>query len=460
MDATDLAFAGLARQADLIATGEISSRELVDLYLERIERIDPKINAFRVVLAERARTEADQADARRGAGEERPLLGVPVAVKDDVDVAGEVTALGSDAHGPAAAADSEVVRHLRAAGAVIIGKTNVPELTILPFTETLSFGITRNPWDLQRTPGGSSGGSGAAVAAGLVGAALGSDGAGSIRIPAGCCGLFGLKPQRDRISMAPARFRWYGLSALGPLTRGVEDAARFYDATKASGPSFVEAARREPGKLRIAMSLRVPPPAAVKVAPEQREAVESTAELLRSLGHEVIERDPDYGMAFAGTLARYLRGIHEAAEGMAHPERLARRTRGYARMGGAIPMPVLERALKAEAADRERINRVFDDGVDVLLTPVFTRKQLRIGEYEGRGAQWTLNGTARWVPHLGGFNHTGQPAAAVPSGFTDDGLPLSVQLVAPPDGEPLLLSLAAQIEAARPWADRRPPIAA
>jgi amidase len=144
---------------------------------------------------------------------------------------------------------------------------------------------------------------------------------------------------------------------------------------------------------------------------------------------------------------------------MPHPERLERRTRGYARLGGLIPASALQRALAAEAGDRERINAIFADGIDAVLTPVFTRKQLRIGEYEGRGTQWTLNGTARWVPHLGTFNHTGQPAAAVPAGFTDDGLPLSVQLVAPPDGEPLLLSLAAQIEAERPWADRRPPLA-
>src|SRR3984893_17228396 len=201
MNTTDLAYAGIVKQAQLIAAGEVSSRELVDLYLERIARHNPDLNAFRVVLAERARLEAQQADARRGEGSERPLLGVPIAVKDDIDVAGEVTAWGTNAHGGPADADAEVVRRLRAAGAVVIGKTNVPELTIWPFTETATFGATRNPWDLQRAPGGSSGGSAAAVAAGLIGAALGSDGAGSIRIPAAWCGLFGLKPQRGRVSL-------------------------------------------------------------------------------------------------------------------------------------------------------------------------------------------------------------------------------------------------------------------
>src|SRR5438477_3569064 len=229
MDASELAYAGIARQAELIAAGELSARELVQVYLDRIGRYDWRLNAFRVVLAERARLQADQADARRGAGETRALLGVPIAVKDDIDVAGEVTAWGTNAHGAPAQADAEVVRRLREAGAVIIGKTNVPELTIWPFTESATFGVTRNPWDRQRAPGGSSGGSAAAVAAGLVGAALGSDGAGSIRIPSAWCGLFGLKPQRDRVPVAPKRAPWHGLSVNGVLTRSVADTALFLD---------------------------------------------------------------------------------------------------------------------------------------------------------------------------------------------------------------------------------------
>ena len=203
MGPAELAYAGIARQAQLIAGGEVSSRELVSLYLDRIARHDPRAELVPRRLAERALLEADQADSRRTAGATRPLLGVPIAVKDDIDVAGEVTAWGTNARVTPAPADAEVVRRLRDAGAVIIGKTNVPEMTLWPFTETATFGATRNPWDLQRSPGGSSGGSGAAVAAGLVGAALGSDGAGSIRIPSAWCGLFGLKPQRGRVSLAP-----------------------------------------------------------------------------------------------------------------------------------------------------------------------------------------------------------------------------------------------------------------
>src|SRR5437879_3077250 len=234
MDSVELAYAGIARQAELIAAGEISSTELVELYLERIARYDERLNAFRVVFAERSRLEASQADARRGAGGGRPLLGVPIAVKDDIDVAGELTAWGTNATDLPAPADAEVVRRLREAGAVIIGKTNVPELTIWPFTESATFGATRNPWDLQRAPGGSSGGSAAAVAAGLVGAALGSDGAGSIRIPAAWCGLFALKPQRGRVSPAPRRRAWPGLAVHGVLTRSVADTALFHDVASGS----------------------------------------------------------------------------------------------------------------------------------------------------------------------------------------------------------------------------------
>ena len=450
--ATDPVFAGLARQAELIAAGEVSSRELTEAHLERIARLDPILNAFRIVFAERALAEAAQADGRRGSGDRRPLLGVPVAIKDDTDIAGEVTARGSNAFGDPAAQDAEVVRRLRTAGAVIVGKTSVPELAFTPFTESPTFGATRNPWDLNRTPGGSSGGSASAVAAGLAGGALGSDGGGSVRIPAGCCGLFGLKPQHGRIPFKDGA--WHGLSGYGPIVRRVADAALFIDAT-GDGEPLAPAATRPPGRLRIAVSANLTPGILGGPDAEQRGAVDAAAVLLRGLGHEVAERDPDYGPSAPAFTARYFRGIHDEGRAMAHPERLSRRTRGFMRLGAAIAPPVLERALGDGAAATQRVARLFEQA-DVLLTPMFTRRPIPIGTYEGRGALWSFNGYSRWVPYCAPFNHTGQPAASVPVGFTPDGFPLAVQLVGRPHDEATLLSLAAQIEQERPWADRIP----
>jgi amidase len=467
MDALELAYAGIARQAELIAAGEVSSRELVDLYLERIARLDPRLNAFRVVFAERARLEADQADARRGAGGERLLLGVPIAVKDDIDVAGAPTAWGSNATEGAAPADAEVVRRLRESGAVIIGKTNVPELTIWPFPESANFGATRNPWDLERAPGGSSGGSAAAVAAGLVGAALGSDGAGSIRIPAAWCGLFGLKPQRGRVSLAPRARAWHGLSVDGVLTRRVLDTALFHDVASGttavdedSAPApavpFAQSAATPPPRLRIAYSTRLPPGMIARLDGDAARAVRETVELLGSLGHDVSERDPDYGLGgMPELLTRYLRGIHDDARGVAHPERLERRTKGMARLGALIPPALLRRSLANEAEFTRRMNGVLEDH-DVLITPATATPPPRVGQLQGRGAIWTLNAVAAMVPFNGFWNVTGQPAASVPAGFGSDGLPRAVQIVGRLNDEATLLSLAGQIEAERPWAHARP----
>ncbi len=453
----DVAFAGPARQAEMIASAELSSRELTELCLERIARLDPQLNAFRVVLAERALAEADQADGRVRSGDRRPLLGVPVAVKDDSDVSGEVTARGTNAFGAPAAADAETVRRLRSAGAVVIGKTNVPELEITPFTESPTYGVTRNPWDLQRTPGGSSGGSAAAVAAGMVAAATASDGGGSIRIPAGYCALFGLKPQRERVPAEPQHAPWYGLSVYGALTRGVADGALMLDVL-GDGEPLARAAEQPPGRLRVALSLKVPPGVLASPDDEQRQAVQEAAELLRGLGHEVIERDPDYGTSGVAFSARYFRGMHAAASTLPHPERLARRTRGFVRIGGLIPPALLQKAIESEAGHARAINRIFED-VDVVLTPMYTRRALRVGELEGRSALRTFDGYSRAVPYTAAWNHIGQPAASVPMGFAPDGFPRAVQLLGRRDDEATLVSLSAQIEAERPWTDRRPAFA-
>ena len=451
----DLAFAGVARQAELVRAGEVSPRELVETALERIGRLDRDVNAFRVVFGERALLEADQAAGRSRAGIDRPLLGVPIAVKDDMAVAGTPRVRGSHAHAGDEPEDCELVRLLRAAGAIVIGITRTPELMLWPFTETAQGGPTRNPWDLGRSPGGSSGGSAAAVAAGLVPAATASDGAGSIRVPAACCGLLGLKAQRDRVPTAPLSVVHTGLSVYGFLARSVADTGLLYEV--ATGKPYAEAARREPGALRIALSTKVPPGVTAKLDPSQRAAAEDTAELLRSLGHEVVERDPDYTVLMGSNVtARYLGGAAIEAETMGDRAKLERRTRTMVRLGAAARRTALRRALAAQDADARRINRIFDE-VDVVLMPTLMAPPLAIGRFEGCGALRTFQAAAGYVAFNPVWNHIGNPAAAVPAGFDASGLPLSVQIAGRPESEQTLLSLAHQLELARPWADARPP---
>ena len=460
MDATDLAFAGAGRQAELVRSGEVTSRRLVELYLERIQRLDPTLNAYRITFPERALAEAAQADGRAGAGDTRPLLGVPIAVKDDTDIGGELTPFGTNAVDRPAQADAEVVRRARSAGAVILGKTNVPELAAWPFTESPTFGITRNPWDLQRTSGGSSGGAATAVAAGLAAAAIGTDGAGSIRIPAACCHLVGLKPQRDRVPPAPRADANQGMTVWGALARSVADTVLVYDAIKDGGP-WAAALDSPPQRMRVAVSTAAPPLAGVKADAEQLGAVHAVADALRELGHDVVERGIEYSPAMAANIVgRYLRGLYDTRELLDRPERLSPTAKGVARMGAAVAGPLIARARAGEREDARRVNAIFGDGFDVALTPMFSRRPPRVGEYWNRGAAWTLNGSIRLVPWCGAFNHTGQPACAVPAGFAGDGFPLSAQLVAPPDGEEVLLRLAAQLEARGDWPAHRPAFAA
>ena len=297
MDATthagSLVFAGAAEQARLIAAGDVSAREVVQWTLDRIAALDPQLNAYRIVLAEKALTEADHADARRNADppthESRPLLGVPVAIKDNLDVAGEVSAHGSAAAGEAATSDAEQVRLLRQAGAIVLGKTNMPELAIWPWTESQAFGVTRNPWNTRLSPGGSSGGSAAAVAAGLAAGASATDGGGSIRLPAAACGLVGLKTQRGRVSFEPAD-HWYGMSVAGSVTRHAVDTALWLDVVAAERPErpFVESASAPPGKLRIATSVK-PGVLGVRVHDSVRRAVSLQARVLNRMLTEMIE---------------------------------------------------------------------------------------------------------------------------------------------------------------------------
>ncbi len=455
----EVAFAGVGGQVELVRRGDVSSRELVELALGRIERLDRELNAFGAVYAERALLEAAQADARVRAGESRPLLGIPVAVKDEIDIGGEITSRGTGAIATRATADAEVVRRVRAAGGIVVGKTKMPELGLWPFTESVTWGVTRNPWDPERTPGGSSGGSAAAVAAGMVPAALAADGAGSIRIPAACCGLFGLKPQRDRVPRAPHDSDGAQWVVFGALTRSVEDTGTMLDVLAGQERTFSESARARAPRLRIALVKGFPVGTRGRLSDDVTRALESTADLLRARGHTVVDAEVDMRARDVPViLGLMFRAVHDFVDEVDRPQRLERRTRAFARPGAWVSDRMIERLRMAESAMAARIASVFDDH-DALLAPVTAAPAVPTGVMEGRGAIATYLWETGWVPFTILWNITGQPAASVPAGHTADGLPVAVQLVGRPGDESTILSLAAELEAERPWTDRRPRIA-
>jgi amidase len=454
MTQIDLAALDATAQAEMVRSRVISARQLVEATLQRIDEIEPMVNAFRAVTAGQALTDADGIDSLTDAQlATLPLAGVPVAIKDDTDVAGQSTMWGSAVDRGASENDAEVVRRLRRAGATIIGKTNVPELTLWPWTASERWGVTRNPWNLDRTPGGSSGGSAAAVCTGMAAMALGSDGGGSIRYPAGLAGLVGVKPQRNRVPLGPEHASaWHGLLVLGPLTRSVRDAALFLDAvsTPAASTTFRDAIDNPKPRLRIAASTNPPPGTQVSLSPARRESIEDAADMLAALGHEIIEVDIDYGLASLwNSTVRLLKGAQDDTSSMPDRERLEARTRSVARLGRLLPARSLKRALERERRIAASINRVFDVA-DVVLTPLSESPAPCIDMCPTRGAMRSLRAanTSAWlVP----WNVTGQPGLAVPTGIGDDNLPTAIHLAGRARDEATLLALAAQIEKARPF---------
>ncbi|MEU5656953.1 amidase [Streptomyces sp. NPDC047737] len=465
---------GLAECAQGLAEGATTSSALVADAFARIEASHGPLNAFRQLRAEAALAEAADADRRLAAGERLPLLGVPVAVKDDTDVAGMPTYFGCDGALPPADADSEAVRRLRAAGAVIVGKTNSCELGQWAFTEGPAFGVTRNPWSTAHTPGGSSGGSAAAVAAGLVPAALGSDGAGSIRIPAAWTHLVGIKPQRGRISVHPQSDAFQGLTVNGPLARTVADAALLLDAAAGAHPGDPHrppaldasaAARREPGRLRIALCL-TPPLTLTRNAPhpEVVRAVTALADVLARLGHHVEEARPRFGLIGLSFVPRATAGIAELAARHPDPGLLDPRTRSALRTGTRLGGRIVRAARAREVRQHARIGAFFDtsrggrvNGYDVLLTPTTAAPPPRVGAFDHLSAFRTDLAMTSACPYAWPWNVLGWPGVNVPAGFTDDGLPLGAQLLGPSRSEARLISLAAQLEADRRWYEHRPP---
>ena len=447
-----------AETVDRIAAGSTTPQAEVERALAAIEAGNPALNAFSVVLADEARQEARSLEP--GQGEARGALsGVPVAIKEELDVAGCVTTFGGMGNSTPKAEDCEVVRRLRAAGAVVVGKTLMPEFGAFPYTESVAHGYTRNPWRTGFSPGGSSGGTAAAVSSGMVPIGMGGDGGGSIRIPAAFCGLFGLKSQRGRVTTSPNPHLWWALGVVGPLTRTVLDSAIVYDVIRGDLPvdrwragqagSFVEAARREPGRLRVGWSV-ASPVKGVRPHAEHVAAVRDTARLLSDLGHEVREVDPHYPDPTTAFTPQFFAGIRTEADEVEHYERLERRTRETYRLGSWVTPRLIDAALRQGEKLSAKVNRVFDD-LDVLLTPATAHRPPRVGVLDRAG---TVRASLRSLPAIAYcaiWNVAGNPACSVPAGTASDGLPLAVQLVAPPDGEERLFSVAAQLEQARPW---------
>jgi amidase len=470
---SDLLFRPATELADLVRSGEVSSRELVENSLARIDEVDAELNAWVFVDSDGALAAADEIKE----GDERPFCGVPIAVKDlFAPVAGMPQTHGTGLIGHYVPDyDYGVVRRLREAGFVLMGKVNTPEFGILPVTEPRHNGATRNPWDTERTPGGSSGGSSAAVASGTVPVAHGSDGGGSIRIPAACTGLVGLKVARGRISRAPELGEHF-LSTDGALTRTVGDCAAMLDvmagyelgdSSWAPPPDepFAEAARREPGRLRVAYTVERPIDTELDAASEQ--AVRDAATLLESLGHEVEEVTPPWKGVDALPIFTVLWSANVAAS-IRHAQMVSGTEPTadniepvswhlYEQAQGFTSIDLIGATAMLQAFARRIVTELWADH-DVVLVPALAKRPVRIGEIDacGQDPAREFEKSGEFAPFTPLFNLTGQPAISVPLFHGDDGLPLAVQLAGPPAGEALLLQLAAQLEQARPWADRRP----
>lgn len=479
MPDSDLMFRPAIELAGMVRAGEVSARELVEISLERIAELNPRLNAFVDVDSERALTAADEVRP----DDKRPFAGVPIAIKNNRAVSGLRLTNGCSLMSEYVADhDHNVTGRLREAGFVIVGSTTLPEYGILPVSEARLFGPTRNPWDIERTPGGSSGGAAAAVAAGMVPVAHGNDGGGSIRIPAACCGLVGLKPARGRISLAPV----LGDSPIeidGVLTRTVADTAAILDvlsgyvpgdATWAPPPSepFALAAMRSPvstdgsGKLRIA-STTLPPIAEAIVDPACARAVDEAAGLLRALGHTVEEVEPPWqveGLSelFGAVFCTYI-AFAIAASGMVAgreptPEDMEPMSWAIFSMVGKLnAVQGLGAAVRLQAFARRLIS--FLEPYDALLTPALAERPLPLGTLDTAAPDpmSTFTRSGMFTPFTPVFNASGQPGISLPLYQGEDGLPLGVQIVGRPAGEAALLGLAAQLEQAKPWALRCPP---
>ncbi len=461
MQNIDFAFQPALEQAKRIRQKEISPLELLDFYLERIERYDPQIGSHFAVMSELARSDAkaktEQLAATNDLASLPPFFGVPIPIKDLNAVAQMPCSAGvASLQDQIPEHEDGMVTKLREAGFVLLGKTATSQLGSLPYTEPEGFPPTRNPWNLERTPGGSSGGAAAAVAAGLSPVAQGSDGGGSIRIPSACCGLVGIKPSRGRVSSAPVGDRLHGMATDGPIARTVADAAALLDAMSGyicgdpywlgkPNPSFLEATRQATGSVRIAYATSFSglPPADATA----KQAVLDTTQRLCELGHEATEACPN----FEGLVEPFTT-IFAAAVSSAGipPSALDPINRMFFQKGEQITAGEYLQSIQHIQILSRQIVGFFQD-IDVLVLPVLLHPPIRVGEWSQLSLEQTLDNITRWIASCPPFNATGQPAIAVPVGFDDNGLPVSVQLIGKPAAESTLISLASQLEAVYCW---------
>ncbi|RME09871.1 MAG: amidase [Ardenticatenia bacterium] len=483
--------------ADLVHRGEITPLELVDAAIERIEARNPAINAVVHTMFERARETAQKPLP------EGPFKGVPFLLKDLMSLyAGEPLTYGSRfLKDWRPTIDSELVKRYRAAGVIVLGKTNTPELGLVPYTEPELFGPTRNPWDTSRTPGGSSGGSGAAVAARMVPMAGGGDGGGSIRIPASCCGLFGLKPTRGRTPLGPLIGEsWEGFNIEHVLTRSVRDSAAMLDAI--AGPDvgapyfappperpFLEEVGRDPGRLRIAITTI--PFMGHDVHEDCKRAVAETARLLEDLGHIVEEAAPQVdgealSVAFltmlTGQVAADIQDLAELSGRTPHREDFEIATWTLGLLGRAVNAEEYVRAVRYMQSTARRVGAFFEQ-YDILVTPTLAQPPVPIGSLQPTALEKQLMNMASrlrlvgllkkvgmveqvaaktfdFIPYTPLFNITGQPAMSVPLYWNAENLPIGVQFVGRFADEATLFRLASQLEQARPWQHKMPPLVA
>ncbi|MEH2249536.1 amidase [Nostoc sp.] len=464
MNEVDLAFTPALELAQLIRRREVSPLELVEIYLERIGQLNPQLGSYFTVTAELAIADAKaKTELLTTTSELPPFFGVPISIKDLNAVAHVTCTFGNLALlNNIPNYDDGVVTRIKQAGFTILGKTATSELGSLPYSEPTGFPPARNPWNLEYTPGGSSGGAAAAVAAGLCAIAQGSDGGGSIRGPAACCGLVGLKPSRGRVSKAPVGERLAGIAANGPIARTVADAAALLDAISGyvtgdpywlpdPEPSFLAATQTKLGALRIAFDTSISPLGEADANCQQ--GVRQTVELLEQLGHQVEQKSPDFSGLVEPFQIVWQAGV--AASGLP-VEALQPLNRWlFARTGSVAEY--LKAVSQMQIVARQIV--AFFDTVDVLVLPVYLHSPILVGEWASLSPEETFQNIIEWVAPCPPANATGQPAIAIPVGFDNKGLPISVQLIGKPAAEATLISLAAQLEAANPWIDHRPAFA-